>query len=154
MCSLLLILLLLYFHADFAGQIGHATRQNAHDIFKRLIETSTPCAPPALPRASMVGMSTMLYLGNGSKCELSHSVRALGRRGGQELIKLFADSRLLCVTSKVLANIFDTASGRTSFQPPPIRRDVFGSLEKKDDSTNREGYCTGRIGRQCAGGRS
>jgi acetylornithine deacetylase/succinyl-diaminopimelate desuccinylase-like protein len=49
----------------------------------------------------------------------------------QELIKVFADPAIAVRYVDSFGNIFDTAaSSRKSFPPPPLRRDVFGPLEK------------------------
>ncbi len=48
----------------------------------------------------------------------------------QELIKVFADPAITVHYVDSFGNISDTASGRKSFPPPPLRRDVFGPLEK------------------------
>jgi acetylornithine deacetylase/succinyl-diaminopimelate desuccinylase-like protein len=49
----------------------------------------------------------------------------------QELIKVFADPAITVRYVDSFGNIFDTAaSSRKSFPPPPLRRDVFGPLEK------------------------
>jgi acetylornithine deacetylase/succinyl-diaminopimelate desuccinylase-like protein len=48
----------------------------------------------------------------------------------QELIKVFSDSAITVRYVDSFGNISDTASDRKSFPPPPLRRDVFGPLEK------------------------
>lgn len=49
----------------------------------------------------------------------------------QELLKVFADPAIAVRYVDSSGNIFDTAvSSRKSFPPPPLRRDVFGPLEK------------------------
>jgi acetylornithine deacetylase/succinyl-diaminopimelate desuccinylase-like protein len=49
----------------------------------------------------------------------------------QQLIKVFADPAITVRYVDSFGNIFDTAaSSRESFPPPPLRRDVFGPLEK------------------------
>jgi acetylornithine deacetylase/succinyl-diaminopimelate desuccinylase-like protein len=48
----------------------------------------------------------------------------------QELIKVFADSKITVRYVDNFGNISDTASDRKSFAPPPLRSDVFGPLEK------------------------
>lgn len=48
----------------------------------------------------------------------------------QELIKVFSDSAITVRYVDSFGNISDIASDRKSFPPPPLRRDVFGPLEK------------------------
>jgi acetylornithine deacetylase/succinyl-diaminopimelate desuccinylase-like protein len=48
----------------------------------------------------------------------------------QELTKIFADPAIIVRYVDSFGNISDTPSGRKSFPPPPLRRDVFGPLEK------------------------
>lgn len=48
----------------------------------------------------------------------------------QELIKVFADPEITVRYVDAVGNVFDSASGRESFPPPPLRRDVFDPLEK------------------------
>jgi acetylornithine deacetylase/succinyl-diaminopimelate desuccinylase-like protein len=48
----------------------------------------------------------------------------------QELIKVFADPAITVRYVDSYGNISDTATGRKSFPPPPLRRDVFAPLEK------------------------
>ena len=49
----------------------------------------------------------------------------------QDLIKLFADPAISVRYVNNSGNVFDTAaSSRKSFPPPPLRRDVFGPVEK------------------------
>ena len=49
----------------------------------------------------------------------------------QQLIKVFADPAITVRYVDGFGNIFDTAvASRESFPPPPLRRDVFGPLEK------------------------
>jgi acetylornithine deacetylase/succinyl-diaminopimelate desuccinylase-like protein len=48
----------------------------------------------------------------------------------QELTKVFADPAITLRYVDSFGNISDTASGRKSFPPPPLRRPVFGPLEK------------------------
>jgi acetylornithine deacetylase/succinyl-diaminopimelate desuccinylase-like protein len=49
----------------------------------------------------------------------------------QQLIKVFADPAITVRYVDSFGNIFDTAvASRESFPPPPLRRDVFGPLEK------------------------
>jgi acetylornithine deacetylase/succinyl-diaminopimelate desuccinylase-like protein len=48
----------------------------------------------------------------------------------QELIKVFADPAITVRYVDTFGNISDISSGRKSFAPPPLRRDVFGPLEK------------------------
>ena len=49
----------------------------------------------------------------------------------QELIKIFADPAITVRYVDSFGNVSDTAaSSRKSFPPPPLRRDVFGPLEK------------------------
>jgi len=49
----------------------------------------------------------------------------------QELIKVFGDPSITVRYVDSFGNIFDTAaSSHNSFAPPPLRRDVFGPLEK------------------------
>jgi acetylornithine deacetylase/succinyl-diaminopimelate desuccinylase-like protein len=48
----------------------------------------------------------------------------------QELIKVFADPAITVRYVDNFGNIFDTATGKESFPAPPLRRDVFGPLEK------------------------
>jgi acetylornithine deacetylase/succinyl-diaminopimelate desuccinylase-like protein len=48
----------------------------------------------------------------------------------QELIKVFADPAVTLRYVDTFGNASDTASERKSFPPPPLRRDVFGPLEK------------------------
>jgi acetylornithine deacetylase/succinyl-diaminopimelate desuccinylase-like protein len=52
----------------------------------------------------------------------------------QELIKVFADPAISVRYVNSSGNVFDTAaSSRKSFPPPPLRRDVFGPLDKITD---------------------
>ena len=48
----------------------------------------------------------------------------------QELIKVFADPKITVRSVDNFGNISDTAPDRKSLPPPPLRRDVFGPLEK------------------------
>src|SRR5271155_3909167 len=48
----------------------------------------------------------------------------------QELIKVFGDPKITVRYMDTFGNVSDTASGRKSFPPPSLRRDVFGPLEK------------------------
>jgi acetylornithine deacetylase/succinyl-diaminopimelate desuccinylase-like protein len=48
----------------------------------------------------------------------------------QELIKVFADSKITVRYVDNFGNISDTAPDRKSFSPPPLRPDVFTPLEK------------------------
>lgn len=48
----------------------------------------------------------------------------------QELIKVFADPEITVRYVDAVGNVFDSASGRESFPPPPLRRDVFDPLDK------------------------
>src|SRR5580698_7952615 len=47
-----------------------------------------------------------------------------------ELTKIFADPAIIVRYVDSFGNISDTPSGRKSFPAPPLRRDVFGPLEK------------------------
>ena len=48
----------------------------------------------------------------------------------QELIKVFADPAITVRYVDNFGNVSDSAPDRKSFPPPPLRRDVFGPLEK------------------------
>jgi acetylornithine deacetylase/succinyl-diaminopimelate desuccinylase-like protein len=48
----------------------------------------------------------------------------------QELIKVFADTKITVRYVDNFGNVSDTASDRKSFAPPPLRADVFDPLEK------------------------
>jgi acetylornithine deacetylase/succinyl-diaminopimelate desuccinylase-like protein len=48
----------------------------------------------------------------------------------QELIKVFADPKITVRFVDNSRNVVDTAPDRKSLPPPPLRRDVFGPLEK------------------------
>jgi acetylornithine deacetylase/succinyl-diaminopimelate desuccinylase-like protein len=48
----------------------------------------------------------------------------------QQLINVFADPAITVRYVDSFGNISDTATGRKSFPPPPLRRDVFAPLEK------------------------
>jgi acetylornithine deacetylase/succinyl-diaminopimelate desuccinylase-like protein len=48
----------------------------------------------------------------------------------QELIKVFADAKIKVRYVDNFGNISDSAPDRKSLPPPPLRRDVFGPLEK------------------------
>ena len=48
----------------------------------------------------------------------------------KELIKVFADPKITVRYVDNFRNVSDTAPDRKSFPPPPLRRDVFGPLEK------------------------
>jgi acetylornithine deacetylase/succinyl-diaminopimelate desuccinylase-like protein len=48
----------------------------------------------------------------------------------KELIKVLADPKLTVRYVDDAGNISDSAAGRKSFSPPPLRRDVFAPLEK------------------------
>src|ERR1700691_4074954 len=50
--------------------------------------------------------------------------------GRQELIKVFADSVITARYVDSFGNVSDTAASSRSFPAPPLRRDVFGPLEK------------------------
>jgi hypothetical protein len=108
MCGLVLILLLfICFTPPSPANRRRYQAKHAHDILKQLVEIGTPCTPPGLPRASMVGMSTTLTAAGGCKRELSYSARAFGqyhqcvytirctdahiRNGGRARQRLFGD---------------------------------------------------------------
>jgi acetylornithine deacetylase/succinyl-diaminopimelate desuccinylase-like protein len=48
----------------------------------------------------------------------------------QELVKVFADPKIAVRYRDTFGNITDSAPDRKSMPPPPLRRDVFGPLEK------------------------
>jgi len=48
----------------------------------------------------------------------------------QELIKVFADPKIAVHYVDNFGNVYETAPTLMSFPPPPLRRDVFGPLEK------------------------
>ena len=48
----------------------------------------------------------------------------------QELVKVFADPKIAVSYVDNFGNIHDSAPDRKSFQPPPLRRDVFAPLEQ------------------------
>jgi acetylornithine deacetylase/succinyl-diaminopimelate desuccinylase-like protein len=48
----------------------------------------------------------------------------------QKLIEVFADPKITVRYVDNMGNVFDRASDRKSFAPPPLRRDVFDPLEK------------------------
>jgi acetylornithine deacetylase/succinyl-diaminopimelate desuccinylase-like protein len=48
----------------------------------------------------------------------------------QQLITVFADPKITVRFVDNFGNIFDSAPDRLSFPPPPLRRDVFGPMEK------------------------
>ncbi|MGA9978722.1 MAG: M20/M25/M40 family metallo-hydrolase [Candidatus Sulfotelmatobacter sp.] len=48
----------------------------------------------------------------------------------QQLIKIFADPTIRVRYVDNFGKVFDTASDKESLPPPPLRRDVFGPLEK------------------------
>jgi acetylornithine deacetylase/succinyl-diaminopimelate desuccinylase-like protein len=48
----------------------------------------------------------------------------------QELVKVFADTKISVRYRDTFGNVSDTAPDRKSMPPPPLRRDVFGPLEK------------------------
>ncbi|HEY1657520.1 MAG TPA: M20/M25/M40 family metallo-hydrolase [Candidatus Sulfotelmatobacter sp.] len=48
----------------------------------------------------------------------------------QKLIEIFADPKIAVRYVDNMGNVFDRASDRKSFAPPPLRRDVFDPLEK------------------------
>ena len=48
----------------------------------------------------------------------------------QDLIKVFADPKITVQYVDNFGNIYESASDKKSFPPPPLRQDVFGPLEK------------------------
>jgi acetylornithine deacetylase/succinyl-diaminopimelate desuccinylase-like protein len=48
----------------------------------------------------------------------------------QELIKVFADPKITVQYVDNFGNVYPSAPNRKSFPPPPLRRDVFGPIEK------------------------
>jgi acetylornithine deacetylase/succinyl-diaminopimelate desuccinylase-like protein len=48
----------------------------------------------------------------------------------QEIIKIVADSKITVKYVGAIGEVADHASDRQSYAPPPLRRDVFGPLEK------------------------
>jgi acetylornithine deacetylase/succinyl-diaminopimelate desuccinylase-like protein len=122
------------------------TPERAADIKAML---KTPPDAEAVPRLSRdpIDNSTMHTTCVATRLNAGHANNALPQRAEanvncrilpghsaeevrQELIKIFADPAIIVRYVDNFGNVFDTASGGKSFPAPPLRRDVFGPLEK------------------------
>lgn len=132
--------------AYYERMIKSETPERAADI-RGILKTPPDAAAEARLSRDPIDNSTLHTTCVATRLNAGHANNALPQRAEaivncrilpghsaeevrQELIKVFADPEITVHYVDAVGGIFDSASGRESFPPPPLRRDVFDPLEK------------------------